>query len=196
MDHSPSEQMSNMKAIDIFMKFIDVNLIYCLPALILTLIFIKLFFRNRFKIEQALNVVRWTIVTYTALSLLCMLYGTISHSDESEFMSRATDEYRFAYWAMFGCSLILPFSLLIGKIGKNAVYLLFISILLKLGRYFEIFVIVITSFHRDYSPGNGSESEDFSPFGLLLIPLQGVLLGVALLTIVEVANRKRATGNF
>jgi hypothetical protein len=178
-----------MEIFKTIIEFIDVNLIYPLPALILTLIFTKLFFKSHFKAAEALNVVRWIIIIYAVLSIFHMLFGTIFRPGEYAFMTRATGPYEFAYWLMFACAMLLPFTLLIEKLGRNSFYVMLLAILLKIGRYFEIFVILVTNFHQDYMPGNIRQEFIYPSSEVLLLMLQGVILAVTILGIVQFMDK-------
>ncbi|MGX7666744.1 hypothetical protein [Flavobacterium pedocola] len=182
-----------METINRIINIIDVNIIFCLPSLIVTLLLTNLFFKNRFQTGKAFNVVRYTIISYTTLYLLVSLVGFLLHSDEYDYTSRATGPYWWSYWLMFSGAVLLPYTLFFKKLGLNPLYLLCIAVFLKIGRYFEMFVIYVTSLHRDYFPGNSNEWLDYFPTGLLLIVLQGFLLGIVLLGIVEAWHRKNTS---
>ncbi len=170
-------------------EIVDANLIYCLPLLILSLMIIELLLKNRFETKKALNVVRWLIIFYTAVSLIYYLIGFIISPEKFAFTNRATGPYWFAYWLMLLSATILPFSLLIKKLATKFLYVLLISIFMKIGFYFERFVIIVTSFHRDYSP-EGYNS--YLPGNLAFIGiffLQGFILAIVLLTFIEIVER-------
>ncbi len=179
-------------------EIIDANLIYCLIPIILTLILVELFFKNRFETKKTLNLIRWTIVIYTIITWTSYLIGMATNPDKYAFIDRATGPYAWAYWMMSLSALILPFTLLIKKLASKFLYVLFVAFAMKIGMYFERFVIIVTSFHRDYLPNNGnSELEngnveliDLFAFGIGMIFLQGVIITILTLGIFEIIKRK------
>ena len=65
-------------------------------------------------------------------------------------MNRATGPYWWAYWIMMTCNVISPQLLWIKKLRTNLVFTFCLSIVINIGMWFERFVIVVTSLHRDY----------------------------------------------
>jgi molybdopterin-containing oxidoreductase family membrane subunit len=65
-------------------------------------------------------------------------------------MNRATGPYWWAYWIMMTCNVISPQLLWIKKLRTNMVFTFCLSIIINIGMWFERFVIVVTSLHRDY----------------------------------------------
>lgn len=68
---------------------------------------------------------------------------------------------------------------------------------MKIGMYLERFVIIVTSFHRDYLPKNGKsalenrnvELIDLFVYGIGMIALQGVIIAILTLGIFEIVKR-------
>jgi Ni/Fe-hydrogenase subunit HybB-like protein len=72
------------------------------------------------------------------------------------FVNRATGPYWWAYWTMMSCNLIVP-QILWSKRARTSVPVLFVlSILVNVGMWFERFVIIVTSLHRDFLPSSWS----------------------------------------
>ncbi len=72
------------------------------------------------------------------------------------FINRATGDYWWAYWTMMSCNVISPQLFWFKKIRTN-IYLTFaLSIVVNIGMWFERFVIIVTSLHRDYLPSSWS----------------------------------------
>ncbi|MCK4990537.1 MAG: polysulfide reductase NrfD [Bacteroidales bacterium] len=65
-------------------------------------------------------------------------------------LNRATGPYWWAYWIMMTANVISPQLLWIKKLRTNLVFTFFLSIIINIGMWFERFVIVVTSLHRDY----------------------------------------------
>jgi len=62
--------------------------------------------------------------------------------------------YWWAYWAMFSCNVICPHLFWFKKLRSNVVFVWIVSIFVNIGMWFERFVIIVTSLHRDYLPGS------------------------------------------
>ena len=72
------------------------------------------------------------------------------------FYNRALGPYAWAYWIMMTCNVISPQLLWIRKLRRNVVFTFFLSIFINIGMWFERFVIIVTSLHRDYLPSSWS----------------------------------------
>lgn len=70
------------------------------------------------------------------------------------FINRATGPYAWAYWLMVSCNVIWPQLLWFKAIRTNMVLVFIISIIVNIGMWFERFVIITTSLHRDYLPSS------------------------------------------
>lgn len=184
-------------------EIIDANLIHCLIPIILTLILVELIFKNRFETKKTLNLIRWTIIIYTIVTFTFYLIGMAMNPDEYAFINRATGPYAWAYWIMFISALVLPLTLLIKKLASKFWFVLLVAFGMKSGMYFERFVIIVTSFHRDYLPNNGNaefdnrnvELIDLFAFGIGMIFLQGVIITILTLGIFELIKRKKTVHN-
>ncbi|MDF1564065.1 MAG: polysulfide reductase NrfD [Deltaproteobacteria bacterium] len=70
------------------------------------------------------------------------------------FLNRALGPYAWAYWTMVICNVVVPQFLWIKKVRRNVWLMYPIVLLVNVGMWFERFVIVITSLHRDYLPSS------------------------------------------
>ncbi|MDH5604715.1 MAG: hydrogenase, partial [Cyclobacteriaceae bacterium] len=70
------------------------------------------------------------------------------------FLNRATGPYWWAYWTMMTCNVISPQLFWVKKIRTSIVATFIISIIVNIGMWFERFVIIVTSLHRDYLPSS------------------------------------------
>ena len=70
------------------------------------------------------------------------------------FKNRAFGPYWWAYWTMISCNVICPQLFWFKAIRTNVVIVFIISIFVNIGMWFERFVIIVTSLHRDYIPSN------------------------------------------
>jgi molybdopterin-containing oxidoreductase family membrane subunit len=72
------------------------------------------------------------------------------------FYNRAVGPYWWAYWTMMICNVVTPQLFWVKKIRRNPLITFIISIFINIGMWFERFVIVVTSLHRDYLPSSWS----------------------------------------
>jgi molybdopterin-containing oxidoreductase family membrane subunit len=74
--------------------------------------------------------------------------------EQYAFVNRATGPYWWAYWSMMTCNVISPQLFWIRKIRRSVVATFILSIIVNIGMWFERFVIIATSLHRDYLPSS------------------------------------------
>ncbi len=82
-------------------------------------------------------------------------YGQVP-AEQYAFINRATGPYWWAYWSMMTCNVISPQLFWFKKIRTNLVSTFIITIIVNIGMWFERFVIIVTSLHRDYLPSSWS----------------------------------------
>ncbi|MDB6108410.1 MAG: hydrogenase [Pedosphaera sp.] len=70
------------------------------------------------------------------------------------FINRAVGPYAWGYWIMIGCNVITPQLFWFKKIRTNMMLVFILSIFVNIGMWFERFVIVVISLHRDFLPSN------------------------------------------
>jgi molybdopterin-containing oxidoreductase family membrane subunit len=80
--------------------------------------------------------------------------------EQYAFLNRATGPYWWAYLMMMTCNVVSPQIMWFKKIRTNIFISFVISIVVNIGMWFERFVIIVTSLHRDYLPSSWSM---FSP---------------------------------
>jgi Ni/Fe-hydrogenase subunit HybB-like protein len=74
--------------------------------------------------------------------------------EQYAFLNRATGPYWWSYWSMMTCNVITPQLFWFKKIRKSIIATFIISIFVNIGMWFERFVIIVTSLHRDYLPSS------------------------------------------
>ena len=85
------------------------------------------------------------------------------------FRNRAFGPYNWAYFIMFTCNAIVPQIFWFKKMRRNAYVLFVVAILVNVGMWFERYVIVVTSLHRDFLPSSwGMFSMTFFDWSILL----------------------------
>ncbi len=70
------------------------------------------------------------------------------------FVNRAFGPYAWAYWIMFSCNVFVPQLFWFKKLRRHIGVAFVVSIFVNIGMWFERFVIVVTSLHRDFIPAN------------------------------------------
>ncbi len=70
------------------------------------------------------------------------------------FINRAFGPFAWAYWIMVSCNVLFPQLFWFRKIRRSVPIMLVIAILVNVGMWFERFVIVVTSLHRDFLPSS------------------------------------------
>jgi molybdopterin-containing oxidoreductase family membrane subunit len=74
--------------------------------------------------------------------------------EQYAFLNRATGPYWWAYWAMMTCNVFSPQFMWFKRLRTSIMFSFFISIIVNIGMWFERFVIIVTSLHRDYLPSS------------------------------------------
>jgi len=96
-----------------------------------------------------------TIVGYAyATEFFTAWYSGNPYESYVFFISRATGPYAWAYWSMITCNVISPQFFWFKKLRTNLPFMFVISIIVNIGMWFERFVIIATSLHRDYLPSS------------------------------------------
>lgn len=70
------------------------------------------------------------------------------------FINRATGPYAWAYWTMITCNVVVSQFFWSKTIRTTPVAIFIISIFINIGMWFERFVIIVTSLHRDFLPSS------------------------------------------
>lgn len=66
------------------------------------------------------------------------------------FRNRAFGPYAWAYWIMMSCNVLSPQVYWFKKLRTSPTFMFIISIFVNIGMWFERFVIIVTSLHRDF----------------------------------------------
>jgi molybdopterin-containing oxidoreductase family membrane subunit len=70
------------------------------------------------------------------------------------FVNRAFGPYAWAYWTMVTCNVITPQLFWSKKVRRSRPALCVLSLFVNVGMWFERFVIIVTSLHRDFLPSS------------------------------------------
>ena len=111
-----------------------------------------------------------TIVHVESMNFIVMLTGSLVGTayitelfmswysgveyEQYAFLNRATGPYWWAYAIMMTCNVVTPQLFWFRTIRRSFVASFIISIFVNIGMWFERFVIIVTSLHRDYLPSS------------------------------------------
>ncbi|REJ64807.1 MAG: hydrogenase [Planctomycetota bacterium] len=70
------------------------------------------------------------------------------------FKNRAKGPFSWAYWTMVTCNVVIPQVLWLKRVRTNLAFVFVIAIFVNIGMWFERFVIIVTSLHRDFLPSS------------------------------------------
>ncbi len=70
------------------------------------------------------------------------------------FKNRAGGPYAWAYWTMISCNVISPQLFWFKRFRTSIPVMFVVSIFINIGMWFERFVIIVTSLHRDFLPSS------------------------------------------
>ena len=77
-----------------------------------------------------------------------------NENEQFVFINRATGPFAWAYWTMITCNVISPQLFWFKKIRTSIPAMFVISLVINIGMWFERFVIIVTSLHRDFLPSS------------------------------------------
>ncbi len=70
------------------------------------------------------------------------------------FLNRAMGPFGWAYWTMVCCNVVVPQVLWFRRVRRSLGAVFVVSLLVNVGMWFERFVIIVTSLHRDFLPSS------------------------------------------
>ena len=81
-------------------------------------------------------------------------YSHVKYEEFAFFQTRANihSPYGWAYFIMMTCNVLSPQLFWFRRFRRNITITFFMSIIVNIGMWFERFVIIVTSVHRDYLP--------------------------------------------
>jgi molybdopterin-containing oxidoreductase family membrane subunit len=90
--------------------------------------------------------------------------------EQFTFMNRALGPFSWAYWTMVSCNVFIPQLLWFRRVRASLAAVFAIAILVNVGMWFERFVIIVTSLHRDFLPSSWA---DYAPTWIEIATLVG-----------------------
>jgi Ni/Fe-hydrogenase subunit HybB-like protein len=146
----------------IFPPYFVAGAIFSGMAMVLTLMIIarKVMGLEAYINHRHLDVMSKLIITTGSIVGLAYLtefftaqYGN-NRYEQFVFLNRAAGPFAWAYWTMVSCNVIIPQLLWFRKIRSSWTAVFIITIFVNIGMWFERFVIIVTSLHRDYLPAS------------------------------------------
>ena len=115
------------------------------------------------------------------------------------FINRATGPFAWAYWIMVSCNVISPQLLWFKRLRTSTVALFILSLVINVGMWFERFVIIVTSLHRDFLPSSWgtyapTKIEVFTLLGSFGLFFTLFLLFVRVLPVISIGEVKSVLG--
>src|SRR5690606_36640955 len=109
-----------------------------------------------FHIESMNKIIMVTgsIVGIAYLTELFITWYSGSEYELYAFTNRIGGHYAWAYWAVMTCNVISPQLFRFNKIRTSIPICWVLSIVVNIGMWFERFVNIVTSLHRDYLPSS------------------------------------------
>lgn len=95
-----------------------------------------------------------SIVGFAYITEFFMAWYSGVAYEQYAFRNRAFGDYAWAYWIMMSCNLLLPQLYWVKKFRRSIPLMFTIAIVVNIGMWFERFVIVVSSLHRDYLPSS------------------------------------------
>ncbi|BDD10462.1 molybdopterin oxidoreductase [Fulvitalea axinellae] len=146
----------------IFPPYFVAGAIFSGFAMVLTLMIIT---RKVYKLEdyitlthiELMNIVIMVTGSIVGVAYITEFFIAWYSGVEAEgytFINRATGPYAWAYWSMMTCNVFSPQMFWSRKLRRNIYFTFFISIVVNIGMWFERFVIIVTSLHRDWIPSS------------------------------------------
>ncbi|MBS1919735.1 MAG: polysulfide reductase NrfD [Bacteroidetes bacterium] len=96
-----------------------------------------------------------SIVGIAYLTELFVAWYSADKFENFAFMHTRADffsPYGWSYYTMMSCNVLFPQIFWIRKMRRNIMVTFFMSVIVNIGMWFERFVIILTSIHRDYLP--------------------------------------------
>lgn len=94
------------------------------------------------------------IVGYAYATEMFIAWYSGNPYEQYAFLNRATGPYWWAYWSMVACNVLVPQIFWFKRFRESVPVMFVASILINIGMWFERFVIIVTSLHRDYLPSS------------------------------------------
>lgn len=124
---------------------------------------------NHLEVMNKIIMTTGLMVGYAYASEFFIAWYSGVEYEQFAFVNRAFGPYWWAYWIMTTCNVIIPQLFWVKKFRRSIPIMFVVSIFVNIGMWFERFVIVVTSLHRDFLPANwGMFNFTFYDFGVII----------------------------
>ncbi|MBI3945447.1 MAG: DUF3341 domain-containing protein [Armatimonadetes bacterium] len=97
------------------------------------------------------------------------------------FVNRATGPYWWAYWLMVFSNVAAPQVLWLSRARRSIPVMLAVCLFVSIGMWFERFVIIVTSLHRDYLPSSWTMYAPTANEAAIMVGMFGLFFALFLL---------------
>jgi Ni/Fe-hydrogenase subunit HybB-like protein len=144
----------------IFPPYFVAGAIYSGFAMVLTL---AIPIRKYYKLEDLITMRHLELMGKVMLATgLIVAYGYMMETfiafysgnpfDRYMIVNRMAGPYKYVYWLLILCNIVIPQSLWSKKVRRSVLGLFIISLVVNVGMWLERFVIIVVSLHREYLP--------------------------------------------
>ncbi len=162
----------------IFPPYFVAGAIFSGMSMVLTLMIIA---RRTMRLEQYLtrnHIDAMTKLVLVTSGIVMLAYGTefftaLYSGNEYErfvFLNRALGPMAWSYWIMVSCNVLVPQLFWFRRMRRNLLVVFCATIFINIGMWFERFVIIVTSLHRDFLPSSWA---DYAPTSIEIATLIG-----------------------
>ncbi len=92
------------------------------------------------------------IVAYGYMMETFIAFYSGNPFDRYMIVNRMAGPYKYVYWLLILCNIVIPQSLWSKKVRRSVLGLFIISLVVNVGMWLERFVIIVVSLSRDYLP--------------------------------------------
>jgi len=167
-----------MNYIQLILNSIDTLIFSALPIAIITLSIGKYVLKNRLVLNNSVKIIKWFIIGYSLIKLVLVL-DTNGYVNEGNVLNSPNSLYTI----LVIVSILAPTLLFIKKLSKSLLALFILSIVIKIGSYFETCVILVTSLYRHLNGSSRSHILTTAAISLSIISICGIILGLVFIYI-------------
>ncbi len=146
----------------IFPPYFVAGAIFSGMAMVLTLMIVA---RKTMRLEDYITIRHIDAMTKLVLAtsmLVGLAYATELFTamysenpyERFAFVNRALGPMGWSYWIMVGCNVVLPQLFWFQRVRRSVAAVFVLSLFVNVGMWFERFVIIVTSLHRDFLPSS------------------------------------------
>jgi molybdopterin-containing oxidoreductase family membrane subunit len=152
----------------IFPPYFVAGAIFSGLAMVLTLMLVA---RKTMRLENYVTLPHVDVMCQLMLAMGCvvglayateffMAFYSGNAYEQFVFLNRARGPLAWAYWTMVTCNVVIPQALWFPAVRRNLAAVFVVTICVNIGMWFERFVIIVTSLHRDFLPSSWA---DYAP---------------------------------